>query len=81
MRGLGMIGRSGMLALASMAGLTSSIPPSPEPLRRRRRYASTIYGGGRTRTTYQKQHGERECARRRRQIAAGSLTEANGLVR
>lgn len=24
---------------------------------------------------------ERECARRRRQIAAGSLTESNGLVR
>jgi hypothetical protein len=34
------------------------------------------------RAKWKKAHqGERECARRRRQIAAGILTEANGLVR
>lgn len=33
-----------------------------------------------TSKTY-KANGKRECARRRRQIAAGSLTESNGLVR
>lgn len=32
------------------------------------------------RSTYQLQHGKRECARRRRQIAAGSLRTANGLA-
>lgn len=31
--------------------------------------------------TYRECSGDRECARRRRQIAAGSLREANGLVR
>lgn len=31
-------------------------------------------------TTYHRTNGERECARRRRQIAEGRLTEANGLV-
>lgn len=37
-------------------------------------------GSKRRKTTLHKQHGEREKARRRRQIERGSLREANGLV-
>lgn len=57
-------------------------PPPPDRVHRRRRRAEPTYGGGRCRSTPPKGvHGERERARRRRQIAAGSLTESNGLVR
>lgn len=37
-------------------------------------------GSRRRKTTWHAQHGQREKARRRRQIERGSLREANGLV-
>lgn len=47
----------------------------------RRKHVTPTYGGGGSKTTLHNANGERECARRRRQIANGSLTESNGLVR
>lgn len=70
--------RSAHLAVAAGAALAAMMPglgpemsrvnvPSPTRIQRKRNVTPT--------------YGERECARRRRQIAAGSLTESNGLVR
>lgn len=67
-------------AIAAMA--RASLPAASVTRVRRSQYAEPIYRGGRSRNSPPESHqGERECARRRRQIAAGSLTESNGLVR
>lgn len=85
--GLGLTG----LGVAAVAAMAAVIPSSAETIRMngtpptridRQRKVTPTYGGGRCRSTPPKgMNGERECARRRRQIAAGSLTESNGLVR
>lgn len=68
------------IGAALAPGSMNILPPPARALRRQR--VEPTYGGGRSRSTPPKgMNGERECARRRRQIAAGSLTEANGLVR
>lgn len=75
------------VAALAMPGLGQDIsrlnaPPPPTRVHRKQRVQAT-YGGGRSRNNSSKGgvHGQRECARRRRQIAKGSLTESNGLVR
>lgn len=66
-----------------MLGMDAARMSAPPPTRiQRNARVATRYAGGRSLNTPPKgMNGERECARRRRQIAAGSLTESNGLVR
>lgn len=77
MRGFGII-RIGFGALAAISG--AFLPPSLPEMRLNRQV--TAYGGGkgRRKTTYHATNGKRECARRRRQIAAGILRKENGLA-
>lgn len=82
MRGLGM-SRMGMLSSMAMASLiaTDIVPLTPRPAThgKRNRSTSATYRAT-SRTTLHETNGKRECARRLRQIAAGSLRVENGLV-
>lgn len=74
-----------MLGLSSFIGLDMvrllRATPDPAFQGRKRHTSVAIYGGNRSRTTgLMGLNGKRECERRMRQIAAGSLRVENGLV-
>lgn len=81
------IGASLAVAAAAVAALGVGITPAKQaariepPRQMRQKKAKPRYEPLGSNTTLHATNGARECARRRRQIAAGSLTESNGLVR
>ena len=82
--GIGGLGGFGAaLAIAGQAlGLLApvhQIPQRPVTFAGRRKAQPTAYGGGRTKTTFHPQHGQRERERRMRQIERGQLRVENGL--
>jgi hypothetical protein len=74
---LGIFGHHGLSLMGALIGAIPFMPRLDMP--------QLVSRGVHTRqhhmTTYHRTNGDRECARRRRQIAQGRLTEANGLVR
>lgn len=73
------IARIGMIMAGALGMMAPAVAPQ-QPRRVGRRHHSTVYGGGRSRTTTHATNGDRECDRRKRQIVAGSLRVENGLV-
>lgn len=78
-----MFKRFGFGALAAIslgmfgAQVIPVVPVAPLPIPRRR--VQHAYGGGRSKTTFHPQHGQRERERRMRQIYSGALRHQNGL--
>ncbi|HJT63116.1 MAG TPA: hypothetical protein VJ797_15710 [Burkholderiales bacterium] len=72
--------RNPFIAAAMAAAVIASMPFERMARARRAENRRRVRERGKTGVTY-KPNGERECARRVRQIAKGQLTESNGLVR
>lgn len=76
-----MIGASMLALFGGEVDLMLRMPALTPWMGRARRGAPSISTFSAHRTTLHAANGQRECARRRRQIAATQLTPANGLVR
>lgn len=79
MRGISLLGLSGLTAALGMdLGMRKDVLSRVEVQKGVQRLAGRA--PQRSRTTLRATNGKRECERRQRQIAAGSLKAANGLV-
>lgn len=67
------------MAALGIGVLSQPTVAPPTPRINRRRAIPTTYGGGRSKTTFHPQHGQRERERRMRQIERGQLRVENGL--